>query len=192
MASFDGAIPPGGVGKITLSVSTKGYQGSISKRARVYSNDPKNKQATLTLMASVKEPNKVEVSPNDISITLPDQKEAPPFSEQISGQGASGHNIPPGAEQLGAGANVIPPLGEEPVAPVMDPNVTPPPGAEPIAPVVDPNVIPPPGAEPLKPTPSLEPNAQNVVPSDTEEENASEQPKKSSGPKATQSGPPGT
>ncbi len=64
-----------------------------------------------------------------------------------------------------------------PIEPVVDPNAPPPPGAESLELVVDPNLPPPPGAEPLKATPSLEPDAKNAVPSDTEEENAPEQPK---------------
>ena len=39
MASFDKAIPPGGEGKITLSVDTRGYQGKIHKTARIFTND---------------------------------------------------------------------------------------------------------------------------------------------------------
>jgi hypothetical protein len=42
----------------------KGYQGTISKSARVYSNDPKNRQATLTLTASVKVP--IHLNPNSV------------------------------------------------------------------------------------------------------------------------------
>ena len=61
MASFDKAIPPGGVGKITLSVHTEGYQGNFRKSARVHGNDPKKKQITLTLMAFVKVP--IYISP---------------------------------------------------------------------------------------------------------------------------------
>lgn len=40
MASYDRTIPPGGEGKITLVVNTKGYQGSIYNTAVVYTNDP--------------------------------------------------------------------------------------------------------------------------------------------------------
>ena len=284
MASFDRAIPPGGVGKITLSVSTEGYQGSISKTARVYSNDPKNEQATLTLMASVKVPihlnptsvyfrgkegeritrtvtikagldkpliltpdtfnlaekldyrlekieegrrfmihftshaappqtyqgflklktNYSEKPMVSINITgiIVDEKESPrlpPSPEftshevQLPGPPSSepppegplkpmvDPNVPPppGAESLEpmVDPNVPPPPGAESLEPVVDPNEPPPPGAESLEPVVDPNLPPPPGAEPLKATPSLEPDAKNAVPSDTEEENAPKQPK---------------
>lgn len=56
MASFDRAIPPGGVGKITLSVRTEGYQAQIRKTARVYTNDPSAKETALSLKAFVKAP----------------------------------------------------------------------------------------------------------------------------------------
>ena len=83
MASFDRSIPPGGVGKITLSVATEGQQGDIRMKARVYSNDPKNKQVTLTLKAFVK---------------VHKQVETPPSLEQVPGQGPAGLSSPPGGE----------------------------------------------------------------------------------------------
>lgn len=61
MASFDRTILPGGEGKITLRVNTSGYQGEISKRARVYTNDPRNNVELLTIKAFVKVP--IYVSP---------------------------------------------------------------------------------------------------------------------------------
>ena len=56
MASFDRAIPPGGEGKVTLKVKTKGYQGTIRKSARVKSNDPKNSNLILVVKATVEVP----------------------------------------------------------------------------------------------------------------------------------------
>ena len=56
MADFDPAVPPGGEGKITLTVNTKGYQGSVRKSARVKTNDPLNKDVTLVIKANVKVP----------------------------------------------------------------------------------------------------------------------------------------
>ena len=56
MAHFDRVIPPGGEGKITLKVNTRGYQGKIIKSARVYTNDPTKRMAVLTLSAVVKVP----------------------------------------------------------------------------------------------------------------------------------------
>lgn len=56
MASFDRSIPPGGEGKITLTVNTKGYEGNIRKTAAVYTNDPKRAQFTLGVRAFVHVP----------------------------------------------------------------------------------------------------------------------------------------
>ena len=56
MASFDRAIPPGGEGKITLSVRTKGYEGAKRWSARVYTSDPKMKIIDLYVKAFVKVP----------------------------------------------------------------------------------------------------------------------------------------
>lgn len=53
MASFDRSILPGGKGKISVSLNTKGYQGSVSKRIRVRSNDPSNKVIILRITAIV-------------------------------------------------------------------------------------------------------------------------------------------
>ncbi len=54
MARFDRVIPPGGEGKITLKVRTKGYQGTIHKSARVRTNDPNHKQLLLRMKGTVK------------------------------------------------------------------------------------------------------------------------------------------
>ena len=56
MASFDREIPPGGEGKITLSVKTKGYEGARTWSARVNTNDPDLNVATLTVKSFVKVP----------------------------------------------------------------------------------------------------------------------------------------
>ncbi len=56
MADFDRTIPPGGEGKITLRVNTSGYQGEIRKRAKVYTNDPRNNVEVLSIKAFVKTP----------------------------------------------------------------------------------------------------------------------------------------
>ncbi|MBW1786743.1 MAG: hypothetical protein JRK53_09040 [Deltaproteobacteria bacterium] len=53
MAHFDRVIPPGGEGKIKLSVNTKGYRGNVSKSARVFSNDPVNNVLRLALKAKI-------------------------------------------------------------------------------------------------------------------------------------------
>jgi hypothetical protein len=56
VADFDPAVPPGGEGKITLTVKTKGYQGSVRKSARVKTNDPENENVILVIRANVKVP----------------------------------------------------------------------------------------------------------------------------------------
>lgn len=66
MASFDRAIPPGGEGKITLTVNTKGYQGNIHKSAVVYTNDPKMARFSLGIRAFVHVP--ISVSPSYVNL----------------------------------------------------------------------------------------------------------------------------
>jgi hypothetical protein len=56
VAHFDKAIPPGGEGKIKLRVTTKGYQGSVHKSAKVYHNDPNKEVLVLKITANVKVP----------------------------------------------------------------------------------------------------------------------------------------
>ena len=54
MASFDRTILPGGEGKITLKVNTKGYEGRIHKSAKVNTDDPKWKVVSLEVKAFVR------------------------------------------------------------------------------------------------------------------------------------------
>ena len=54
MARFDRTIPPGGEGKIFLEVKTIGYDGSIHKRAKIFSDDPKKPQTSISIKARVK------------------------------------------------------------------------------------------------------------------------------------------
>jgi len=56
VASFDRAISPGGEGKITLSVRTKGYEGAHSWGAKVNTNDPKWNVVVLEAKAFVNVP----------------------------------------------------------------------------------------------------------------------------------------
>jgi hypothetical protein len=72
---FDKAIPPGGEGKIRLTVRTKGYQGNIQKSARVYSNDPVNSTIRLSIKGYVKTP--IIVSPRRVRLY---GKEGPPIT----------------------------------------------------------------------------------------------------------------
>ncbi len=47
-------IPPGGEGKITVKVSTKGYGGrKISEAVSIYTNDKKNRRLTVTVTGLV-------------------------------------------------------------------------------------------------------------------------------------------
>jgi hypothetical protein len=64
VAEFDRVIPPGGEGKVKLSVDTKGYQGKFSKRATVVSNDPKMKMSILYIRAFVKVP--ISLAPTSV------------------------------------------------------------------------------------------------------------------------------
>lgn len=54
MARYDRAIPPGGVGKVTLRVDTTGLRGKITKSARVFSNDPSRLTTTIYLSMNVR------------------------------------------------------------------------------------------------------------------------------------------
>lgn len=56
MASYDATIPPGGEGKITLALDTKGYQGKIKKAAAVYTNDPQAPKMIIGLIVDVQVP----------------------------------------------------------------------------------------------------------------------------------------
>jgi hypothetical protein len=136
----------------------------VLNRQRASLKSPGNR---IKLYAALQEtdindiPDQLEPPPLDLSVTLKDQEDARPFSEQLSEKGLSGHDMPPGATE-----NVIPPPGEEALSPVVNPNVSPPPEAEPLAPVVDPNVSPPPGEDPL------EPDNVSTLSSDTEKQDA--------------------
>jgi len=66
VAHFDRAIPPGGQGEITLQIDTKGYEGKIRKKAKVYTNDPRNKLEVLRIEAFVKAV--ISVSPKYVSL----------------------------------------------------------------------------------------------------------------------------
>lgn len=64
MAHFDRAVPPGGEGKITLKLSTRGYEGKVRKAARVYTNDPYNRTERITIEAFVRAP--ILVAPRSV------------------------------------------------------------------------------------------------------------------------------
>jgi hypothetical protein len=62
VASFDRAIPPGGVGKITLTVRTKGYKGDHDWGAKIITNDPRMNEVLLSVKAFVQVPIRVKPS----------------------------------------------------------------------------------------------------------------------------------
>jgi hypothetical protein len=53
-AKFDKTIPPGGAGKVILTVDTKMFQSAIVKTAVVVSNDTAKPAVTLTVMSNVR------------------------------------------------------------------------------------------------------------------------------------------
>ncbi|MGE5840142.1 MAG: DUF1573 domain-containing protein, partial [Deltaproteobacteria bacterium] len=53
VADFDSPIPPKGVGKITVKIDTKGFDGPERWVVKVFSNDPKWREAVLDLRANV-------------------------------------------------------------------------------------------------------------------------------------------
>jgi hypothetical protein len=63
VADYDRAIPPGGVGKITLQVKTKGFQGRITKSASVYSNDPNQRTTKIYMSINVRSHIIIEPAP---------------------------------------------------------------------------------------------------------------------------------
>lgn len=61
MARYDRTIPPGGEGKISLEVKTKGYQGNVHKAARVTTNDPEHPQITIAMKGKIWVP--IQINP---------------------------------------------------------------------------------------------------------------------------------
>jgi len=53
VASFDGAIPPGQVGKVTAQVRTENYRGPVEKTVTVTSSDPARPSVLLRVKANV-------------------------------------------------------------------------------------------------------------------------------------------
>ncbi len=63
MARFDRLIPPGGEGKITLSINLAGYRGKVTKSATVHCNDPQTPR--LSLAVSLKVVPFIDIRPSD-------------------------------------------------------------------------------------------------------------------------------
>jgi hypothetical protein len=53
-ADFDESIPPGGEGKITLTVHLPDEEGPLERTVTVLTNDPENPDATLSIKVTVK------------------------------------------------------------------------------------------------------------------------------------------
>jgi hypothetical protein len=66
VAAFDRAIPPGGEGKVNISVKTSGYDGRHRWGAKVLTNDPAWKSVILEVEALVKPV--ISVSPKRVSL----------------------------------------------------------------------------------------------------------------------------
>ncbi len=54
VVDFDALLPPGGEGKITVKIDTRGFEGPERWGVKVFSNDPKWTEAVLDLRANVK------------------------------------------------------------------------------------------------------------------------------------------
>ena len=54
VVDFDPLIPPKGEGRITVKIDTKGFEGPERWAVKVFSNDPKWKEALLDLRATIK------------------------------------------------------------------------------------------------------------------------------------------
>jgi hypothetical protein len=54
VARYDGVIPPGGTGEITLQIDTSRIRGEFQKKAIVWSNDPEIRSIALYLKGEVK------------------------------------------------------------------------------------------------------------------------------------------
>ena len=53
-ADFDESIPPGGEGRITLIVDFADHEGPLERTVTVFTNDPKNPEATLSIKGTAK------------------------------------------------------------------------------------------------------------------------------------------
>jgi hypothetical protein len=53
-ADFDESIPPGGEGRITLIVDFADHEGPLERTVTVFTNDPKNPDATLNIKGTAK------------------------------------------------------------------------------------------------------------------------------------------
>jgi len=77
VAHFDSLIAPNAQGKITIEIDTNGFQGPERWVARIFSNDPKWKEAVLDLRAQVKPVITITGAP----VFLGGKKKAPTTAE---------------------------------------------------------------------------------------------------------------
>jgi hypothetical protein len=61
VAHFDRAIPPGGEGKITLTIDLKDFEGPVWKTATIFSNDPQFPMISLNIQGTVRP--QIEIRP---------------------------------------------------------------------------------------------------------------------------------
>jgi len=54
VAAYDKAILPGGEGKIKIQLHTSGREGLLEKTAEIFSNDPNQSTAKMTVKAQIK------------------------------------------------------------------------------------------------------------------------------------------
>ena len=64
MAHYDRLIPPGGIGKITLTIDTNSVMGVFRKKAVVWSDDLDRRSVALYLMGEVKP--QISIEPDDL------------------------------------------------------------------------------------------------------------------------------
>jgi hypothetical protein len=66
VASYDETIPPGRAGKITLTVDTRGYTGKVTKSAKIYINNPRDKFHYISVEAFIRPA--IVVSPENVQL----------------------------------------------------------------------------------------------------------------------------
>lgn len=77
---FDRQVSAGGAGKVTLRLSTAGYEGTVKKAATVFTNDPNQPRVVLTMQGRVK--TFIKVSPSgSISFRGPAHRQSPRILE---------------------------------------------------------------------------------------------------------------
>ncbi len=65
-ADFDRAIPPGGEGKITITIDTRNRKGRVSEWLKISSNDSDHSEETLTLKALIRP--MIDIEPKTVNL----------------------------------------------------------------------------------------------------------------------------